>query len=92
MLIIGYIFKGFKSNINISSGTIYSILKDLCIECNIDGSLVGTHSFRKTCGTDLYGRTNDIAAVSHKLGHKKDSKSTKFYIGQLQKRQKIACL
>ena len=83
-----FIFQGFNSKLNISGGTMYSIIKKLSLDCGIDPDLIGTHSFRKTCGTDLYGITNDIAAVGRKLGHKKNSESTKFYIGPLMKNKK----
>ena len=85
-----YIFRAFNSKLNISESSIYSIIKKICLECNIDSSLIGTHSFRKTCATERRENGATVAEVGRRLGHSKDSQSTKRYIDLSRGRSQLA--
>ena len=77
-----FIFKRYGALSNITAGAVYLILKETCMECGIDADLVGTHSFRKTCATVMSDKGASIEDIEKRLGHVKNSGSTRFYVGK----------
>ena len=80
-----FIFKTYQKLSNIEGGTMYKILKEMCLKLNIDPLLVGTHSFRHTCASTMYDEGSTLADIGQRLGHVKNSGSTRFYIDKLRK-------